>query len=331
LEVNVSFVDPHAVRPYQQSTTALAHFNPQAVVSEVLAQNGQMVSELLRQYSPQLATDAGAGVAAYNPQQTVLDDRGRTSRYKWTVGAIVGICGIVALGLGVAIYRAGGDSIVATAAFLLSWGGMALYYANRAQYTDAEHSPDGVSLVVERARAYSVETDAESRQALAKAYADSITIAAQADAVARRMAARQQQQRIDADLLRLQAATRRPVERPVSDLSTDLSLPVATPVATCQPPAADDAIMPPTIAAIVLAWLDAGMRSGEIQPGRPLRMRAPWSARGELPASVKPEVARRLATCQPPLFTDGAGNQLVFGPYSANAARAVVRGVLSDL
>lgn len=333
--MTTSFVS-NAPSPVQPQSTSMVRIDTDAVTRAAFEANNAALTGYLRTVAPLPSWRNGSdctidaeprGVAAPHEAHE------RSRRYGWTLIAIVVLSIVATGGLAFTAYNLGMIPHVGlTVAIWIGGGGsLAIYLVQQLQRHDLAHSPEAIALTREQANAYATETDADSRQLLTKAYADSITTAAAADADARRASAQLAQQRIDADLARLQTTTVRPVPPPVTDLSDDLSAPVPPPVATCSASVETCAPMPPTVAAVVLAWLDAGLRSGDIQPGRPLRIRAPWSARGDLPAAVKPEVARRLATCEPPLFRDGDGRQVVFGPYSANAARAVVRHVLADL
>ncbi len=320
-----NFVTPTPTAPAPPAP--LATVSPDAVTRQALNANGDALNAYLRTVAPAIGDVWSDGEPEPHGLSSPAEQEGRTVRYRWTIVAIVLVAAIVATGIAVASYRAMDDKIVAVAAFFLIWGGVALLFVDRAQHHDLTHSAEGVALVAERARAYSTETDADSRQALANAYADAIRTGASSQADVARLTAQQAQQRLDQDLLRLQQQTKRPVRTPDRDLIETCAAPDPTPATTCT-----ETCAPPTVAAIVLAWWLAGVDGGDIQPGRALRTRAPWSLRAtDLPAATKTEIWRRLERMEPPLFVVGAGNQLIAGNYSRLAGSAAIRHLLADL
>ena len=313
-----------AATPVVTQSTQLARIDADGITRAAMESNSQALAAYLRTVAPALPT--WRNDQAIDAPAPAVNDLGRTTRLRIVIIAIVVICAIVSLGLGLLAYRVGADGMLATALFFTLWGGSAFYAVSIAQRTDTENAPE---VVAAHGARYSVETDADSRARLAAAYAHAIEVDATAKADVHRQSAQTRQAEIDRDVLRLQTATR-PAPPPPVDTCGDL--PAAVPQ-TCIPPA--DTCAPPamsvSVAAVVLSWLEAGIKSGDIQPGRYIRKTAPWSDRGELPESVRGEVRRRLATCQPPMIEAGTGGLYRFGPYGWVAARATVRGILSDL
>jgi hypothetical protein len=311
---------------------------PDAMVRETMRANGEALTSYLRTIAPALPTVT----LDREPDECITNDAGRTARLQIVIVAIVLVTAIVGAGLAFAIYRAANDGIIAVSAFLGGWGALALWFATRAQRTDVENAPETIR---EHGARFATETDAETRQILGRAYAVAVETDARARADMQRFQAQTAQARIDVDLARLAVQPRargpllppRPVCGPVDDPSDDLAAPVAAPVATCSPPVAapvpeEEAPTVPSVAAIVLHWLLSGMDSGKLAPGALVRERVPWSARSELlPATVKPEVERRLLAIDPPLFVATAGGQFRFGAHSRRTAAACVRNLLADL
>ena len=321
--MTTSFVSS-TTTPVITQNTQLARIDADGVTRQAMDANNAALTQYLRAVSPTLPT--WRNDQAIDDPAPAVNDLGRTTRLRIIIVAIVVICAIVSCGLAILAYRVGADGMLATALFFTVWGGSAFYAVSIAQRTDTENAPE---VVAAHGARYSQETDADSRARLAAAYAFALRTDATAKADVHRLSAEIRNREVDRDLLRLQSTHQAP-RPPARETCADLPATCITPAETCAPTCITPDL-PVSVAAVVLSWLEAGIKAGDIQPGRYIRKTAPWSDRGELPESVRAEVKRRLATCQPPMIEAGTGGLYKFGPYGWVAARATVRGILSDL
>ncbi len=225
---------------------------------------------------------------------------------------IVIICGIVAAGLGVLAYRTVADGVIAVGLFFVLWGSTALYFSHKAQLTDAEHSPEGAALVAARAAGFATETDAESRQLLARAFATSIEVDRAARADVARMQAADRQAALMAETTRVQlTAQRQLVARQAphmgdQDGDPEVATPVITHVDTYTP--AVEPITPgvqPHVSAVLKFVCQCYQKGADGQfvnmdrQGYITGMRAPWARRGELSDTDKEAAVALLTQIQP--------------------------------
>ena len=329
--MTTSFVSS-TTTPVVTQSTQLARIDADAVTRQAMESNSQALAAYLRAVAPSMPTvhndvvdTPPRGVAAPHEAHE------RSNRFRWTLIAIVCLSIVATGGLAFTAYQVGAIQHVglAISVWIFTGGSLAIWLVHRLQVRDMAYSPEAIALETAAAQRYAAETDADSRQLLARAYSDVLRTDASAKADVHRQSAATRQAEIDRDMLRLQSTHQAP-RPPARETCADLPATCITPAETCAPTCITPDL-PVSVAAVVLSWLEAGIKAGDIQPGRYIRKTAPWSDRGELPESVRAEVKRRLATCQPPMIEAGTGGLYKFGPYGWVAARATVRGILSDL
>ena len=329
--MTTSFVSS-TTTPVVTQSTQLARIDADAVTRQAMESNSQALAAYLRAVAPSMPTvhndvvdTPPRGVAAPHEAE------GRTQRYRLTLVAIVCLATLATGGLSFTAYNLGMIAHVGLAVtiWLGASGIVSIWLVTWLQRLDLAYSPEAIALVRENAIAYQTEAHADAMKEVGSAYAFALRTDATAKADVHRLSAEIRNREVDRDLLRLQSTHQAP-RPPARETCADLPATCITPAETCAPTCITPDL-PVSVAAVVLSWLEAGIKAGDIQPGRYIRKTAPWSDRGELPESVRAEVKRRLATCQPPMIEAGTGGLYKFGPYGWVAARATVRGILSDL
>lgn len=327
--------------------------DPNAAVRQALAQNGEIVGSLLRSIQPPgPPVDGGNVVGTYS---TPGESAGRTSRYKFAVGAIAVIAVLTATGL-VMVMRFNGvinDPMAFGLWFVLSgaiMGGLVAWL----QTLDFRHSAEGIALEREWYQHDLGATDAQSRQEIAAA----IAYAIRKDADAKALTVASQAHALDAEVARLAAPTARALKQvtvagtaqpqawewdaagnPVvvaAPAGDPVDPPVAPPVAPPDtPPVAP--LSPPVgpgvdpVMGAVLAWV-AGLYDdpAAVDPAtRRVLAPLPWSARSKVLAPAdKARVKAAILGLDPPLFLPAEGNGVTLVCPLKGAALKKVRAGL---
>lgn len=300
--------------PVQSTAIVARPVDVQQLATDAMSANNAMVLQVLRSMGTTIdaeRTPAQPGLSS--PAELAA----RNTRFKWVIVAVVVLAAITAAGIVSVAYLAGHVSGAGAIAGWLVLSGVAGYASvTYVHHKEANLSPE--ALEGERiAGDYDVSaTDAESRQILARAYADAV----RDDAAARRASAEAQRA---ANLAYTQAPAQRqmdytPRERPESPAVDDCSAappetpvrPAGTPTAPAAAPAAPDPVL-----ASVLDFLDR-QHANYVATGRTLiQDRLPWSARGAMPQGDKERVEATLAHIVNPPIVAGAGNRLHWNPH----------------
>lgn len=300
-----------AGEPTQQTAIVAKPVDVQSLATDAMNANNSMVMAVLRQMQPTIdaeRTPAQPGLSS--PAELAA----RNTRFKWVIVAVVLLAAITAAGIVSVAYLAGHvDGAGALAAWLVLSGVAGYASVTYVHHKEANLSPE--ALEGERiAGDYDVSaTDAESRQILARAYADAV----RDDAAARRASAEAQRA---ANLAYTQAPAQRqmdytPRERPESPAVDDCSAaPAETPVQSAGTPTMS-IVAPDPVLASVLEFLDL-QHANYVATGRTLiQDRLPWSARGAMPQGDKERVEATLAHIVNPPIVAGAGNRLHWNPH----------------
>lgn len=301
-----------AGEPTQQTAIVAKPVDVQSLATDAMNANNHMVLQVLRSMGTTI--DAERTPAQPAGLSSPGELAARNERFRWTVVATV-ILSMVATGGIVAIAVVTGQ--LTPALGLATWialtGLCAMVAVWHVHRTELAHTPE--ALEGERiAGDYDVSaTDAESRQILARAYADAV----RDDAAARRASAEAQRA---ANLAYTQAPAQRqmdytPRERPESPAVDDCSAaPAETPVQSAGTPTMS-IVAPDPVLASVLEFLDL-QHANYVATGRTLiQDRLPWSARGAMPQGDKERVEATLAHIVNPPIVAGAGNRLHWNPH----------------
>jgi len=273
-----------------------------------MSANNDMVTAILRSMTP--AIDAEPGNRAQPGLSSPSELAARNERFRWTTAATVALSAVTAGGICWVAYLAGAVNEPGALAGWLTLSGLAGYAS--VQWTHHRESQlTAEAIELERvAGDYDVAaTDAESRQLLARAYAQSIVD----DAAARRASAEAQR----SANLQLCAPTRQPMDyTPRQNAHNALTeaqeasqvcqaeTPALAPVGALETPTAPDPLL-----VKVLAELDR-LHADYLATGRTLiTERLPWSARGTWPQADKERTRRNLAALNVPPIVAGDGNR----------------------
>ncbi len=281
-----------------QPTTAIVArpIDVQTLATDVMANNNNLVMAVLRSMGPTL--DGEPGRAPVAGLSSAAELAARNTRFKWVVAAVVMLAATTAAGIVFVAYLAGHvDGPGALAGWLVLSGLAGYISVTYVHHKEAHLSPE--ALEGERiASDYDIAaTDAESRQVLAKAYADAV----RDDAAARRATAESTRQANIAytlpaprpmDYTPREAA---PERQFVVQWEEDTAAPDETPPAPALAPpaqvAAPDPVLVKMLAVIGEIYADCERRDSSL-----ITMRLPWSARGDWPASDKARALAVLAT-----------------------------------
>lgn len=284
----------------------------QRIAENALAANGAMVSDLLRHFAP-VTVDADSQ-RVQPGLSTPAELTARNQRFRWVIVAVVLLAAITAAGIVSVAYLAGHVSGAGALAAWLTLSGMAGYLSvTYVHHREAALSPEAIEL--ERiAGDYDIAAqDAESRQLIARAFADSI----RDDAAARRASAEAQR----SANLQLCAPTRQPMdytprqnahnahtEAQEASQVCQAETPALAPVRALETPTAPE-VAPDPLLVKVLEELDR-LHADYLATGRTLiTERLPWSARGTWPQADKERTRRNLAALNVPPIVAGDGNR----------------------
>lgn len=286
----------------QQRAIVARPVDVQRLATDAMSANNDMVTAILRSMTP--AIDADPGNRAQPGLSSPSELAARNERFRWTTAATVALSAVTAGGICWVAYLAGAVNEPGALAGWLTLSGLAGYAS--VQWTHHRESQlTAEAIELERvAGDYDVAaTDAESRQLLARAYADAV----RDDAAARRASAEAQRA---ANLQTLAPAQRQmdytPREAPERrQWQDDAAAPITTPSQAAETPTAPDPVL-----AGVLEFLDR-QHAAYVQTGRTLiTERLPWSARGAMPQGDKERVDQALSHIVNPPIIVGAGNRL---------------------
>lgn len=296
--------------PVQQTAIVARPIDVQALATQTMAANNDIVTAILRSMAPYETVDQ-------NPQRSAAglsspaELAARNERFRWVVVAVVLLAAITAAGIVSVAYLAGHvDGAGAIAGWLVLSGVAGYLSVTYVHHREANLSPE--ALEGERIRSdYDVAAqDAESRQLLARAYADAV----RDDAAARRASAESARQ---ANIAYTQAPTRRemdytPREAPERRFAVQWQdvapAPTETSVQPAIAPTAQTVTADPALVAM-LATVDEIYADCERRDSSLITMRLPWSARGDWAAGDKARAIAVLATFDPALIETRDGNR----------------------
>ncbi len=351
---------PAGNKTVQQDTSAMylpTPVRPDAVMREAIGGYTDMVGGYLKTLTPRVEVLPPVD----QPQRGVSNEyeiRARNERFRFVVGAIVLLAAITAGGL-VLLFKTSArlDGLTTLASWLAITGiisGIAVWAMHR---QDSRLTPEGLESERMGYLAVVEQTDAESRAKLADAYAH----ASRADADARAHAVRAQADALLAETKRIAdrpvatPAPRRAVQfQPVQWVDEDDGTPVVTPVAppvgtpvqgpvtplsdplsgTCLPPVGPEVqggidATRTTVLEFVASLYDADGSGNyvNVHADGTLKVRTPWSARGDLSGQEKERVRAALDRLHPALFETGAGNQQRLNLRAYSSRRHAVRAL----
>ena len=316
-----TFVAPPQRMPMQPALPVSV--DPDNLVGAALREQTAVVQSYLRSITPmmQVLSPEGATERGYaSPSETVA----RTDRYKFSVGAIVGISALTSAGLVLLAYANGYTNELTSVATWLALSGVFSGVAVGAMHhQDSGLTPEGIERQRQGYQAVIDQMDAESRGELAGAYAMAIKL----DARARAYTQRTQAQALAAETQRLAAprpgpAPRREVQfdpvswidesKPVTAVETWETVPgtVEETVSTTGSGLSDHS--PTTVDPVrttVLTFVASLYDDGAVDANGLILVRLPWSARGGLPPADRDRVRDALGRLAPSLIEIGPGNR----------------------
>lgn len=339
---SASFVAPAPNLPM----VAPLPIDAQQVVRDGMKANGAMIDGLLRSIQPPPPPADGV-IGTYS---TPSESRERTSRYKFSLGAIVTICMSIAGGIVLLAYRSGAvDGPAGVAMWLTLFGILAAAFVTWLQTLDMHHSPEGIAHAREQYHAVVDQADADSRKVLADAYAYAI----RTDADAKAHTTHSQAAALDAHTqsLLLRAPAPSPRRVTVAGSATpqpwhweqgEDGTPVPVPDGAETPPlpllpSSYPPLSPPIptgvdpVAGVVLGWVASLYDDPDaLDPiTRRIKVKLPWGAQSTMLAPVdKDRIKAIMLDMQPPLFVPLPGNALALPCQFKGVALQRVREAL---
>lgn len=295
--------------PVQQTAIVARPIDVHALATQTIAANNDMVTAILRSMTPYETVDHNPPSAPGLSSPSEL--AARNERFRWVVVSVVLLAAITAAGIVFVAYLAGHvDGPGALAGWLVLSGVAGYLSVTYVHHREANLSPE--ALEGERIRSdYDVSaTDAESRQLLARAYADAV----RDDAAARRASAESARQ---ANIAYTQPAQRQmdytpreaPERRFAVQWQDDAPAPAETPLQPAIAPGVHSEIAPDPALVAMLKTIGEIYADCERRDSSLITMRLPWSARGDWPAGDKARAITVLATFDPALIETRDGNR----------------------
>ena len=305
LRVTERGVDRWVVGEVTQPTAALVRIDPDRVVKDALDQQSATIQSYLRTVGSSAQRTVDAAPRAPTGYSNDSELRARNTRYFVTITAYVTVTAVLAFGL---VQLAILADITPGEWFWPMWltlaGALALGLIRLTHQSESERTPEGIELERVRSEGYSVERDADGRNAIAQAVAEAISWRAQseyADSQARQLATQQAFERI----LPQRQLT---VDNGMATYATSIDVQPATAPQRSErwtfAPVQPDVECLRLCEAVSRLYADAGQRGDNL-----ITTRLPWAQRGDWTSQQKRLAVDVLSQLDPPLLLDAPGRQ----------------------